>query len=171
MAEVVSVYNNSVAGLWARVQRFAVEIQKSNSANVSRVSIHDVERIETFIKALRFRVAEIAKEEPLDLVETNPTSFDLRPEHIRYAVENESINDILGKFYILGRELIKSQSARIGNGLLTFDFKRLNSMIDDIESFMVNYVANATPLDLPKSSPMQSNTGKGSDGLDGGIKS
>ena len=78
--------------------------------------------------------------------------------------ESEEINDILELIAIGREEVINSQSARDPAGLISFDAARLTAVIAKLRAFLALYVAVATPLDQPESSPMVPNTGAGAKG-------
>ena len=91
--------------------------------------------------------------------------YELRPAPVVPDMENESLSDIC-RLLELGRdELIHSQSARQGAKLIGFDSIRLLQIVDKCEKFMADYVAMATPLDLPESSPRAPMTGPGNQGI------
>ena len=62
-------------------------------------------------------------------------------------------------------EMINSQSARLASTLISHDALRFDTLVDKMEAFINDYVEDATPLDLPESSPGEEAIGHGRGGV------
>jgi hypothetical protein len=157
--------NMDIVSVWNRVNRFIREMQDSASANVSLNIEWDVERLKTYSSALRYLVGHIDKQKGLDLPETNPVTYPLRPAPVLKDIENEFMSDCCRFLSTARDELINSQSSRLSTGLIHFDRDRFIAVIDRLEAYVVDYMEKATPLDLPESSPRAAVQGPGRVGL------
>lgn len=165
MAENTKVYNGDVVGIYDRLQRFMYELMFSNSAKVSGMSPHDIERSESYLNAILKYVDWVVAQPLLDLPESDPWDYALEAPVAVANVENESINDLVRLMVSFRAELINSQSARIASGLNKFDEKRVREITQKALNLINNYVKTTTPLDLPESSPMEAITGSGRQGI------
>ena len=164
MAEGI-VYNHDVAGLHRRLNRFIFELMNAQSSNVSLTKEADQSRLNTYLEAIRkYRDWVIAQPE-LDLPETNERPIVLDEDPEIKTVENESVVDVVRMLVLTRDELINSQSARNSSGLINFDVDRLTALVEKVQNFLDNYIALATPLDLPESSPKRPVSGTGRKGV------
>jgi hypothetical protein len=159
------VYNHDVAGLQRRINRFIEEFAKSQSSPWSEVLAHDFNRAKSYLNALRAYKAWVVAQPQLDLPETHPRQHVLEENPAIPEIENESVRDLVVLFELLRDELINGQSARIGSGLIAFDAIRFDAVVTKTEAFLDDYVAPATPLDLPETSPMKAITPPGATGV------
>lgn len=166
MANTVSkTYNTDIVGLYARINRFIVEAQHQQSSGTSQVNPFDQARLLSYLSAIRTYHDHVQAAPSLDLPETHPREYDLPERPANIILENESLNDII-RLLELGRdELTNSQSARLPAKLISFDSVRFLQIISKCERFMADYVAVATPLDLPESSPKSAMTAQGKVGI------
>lgn len=161
----MQTYNHDIVGIWNRVNRFIREAMKQQSSNVSQINAFDQERLKSYLSAIRFYHDHVQAAPNLDLPETTPRLYELREAPVVPDMENESLADIC-RLLELGRdELVNSQSARMGAKLISFDSIRMMQIVEKCERFMSDYVAMATPLDLPESSPRAEMTGDGRKGI------
>ena len=160
-----AVLNQDVAGLDARINRFIVEFHKSVSSGISQVTAADQARAHSYLNALDTYKSWIVSVPELDLPESHPTEYELEPTPEITNVDNESANDIIRMFLSMKSEVINGQSARRPAGLIGFDEARLTALIAKARSFLTDYVALSTPLDLPESSPQELTSGKGKGGI------
>lgn len=162
---VTQTYNHDIVGLYNRINRFIKEAMKNASSNNSAVNGFDLNRLKSYLSAIRFYHDHVQAAPELDLPETTPRLYTLREAPVVPDMENESIADIC-RLLELGRdELINSQSARQGAKLISFDSDRLLQVVTKTEKFLSEYVEKATPLDLPESSPRAPVTGDGNVGI------
>lgn len=161
----MKVMNHDVAGLCHRINRFRVEMIKSQSSGVSSFSSFEAERLRSYIAALRKYVTWVMSSPLLDLPESSPEDVEVRELTPTPDMENEAVVDIvrlLGLSYV---ELIHSQSARLASGLSVHDHRRFVALVDKVESFLESYIVDVAPLDLPESSPRAEMTGHGNRGV------
>ena len=160
-----SVYNHDIVGYYNRINRFLVELAKSNSSNVSLFSDADKSRLMKSLEALDSYQAWVCGQPLLDLPETAPNSYDLKDPPEIPIVENDDISNLLNLFVIIREELINSQSARMASGLIDFDSNRMTTIITKARNFVESYINVVGVLDLPESSPLYPNTGSGLTGI------
>lgn len=153
--------NMDLVGLWNRINRYIVEVQKSQSANVSLTLESDLVRYKSYFSALRFLIAHVDADPRLDLPETNPFEYALREAPLLMDLENENCVHVALLLETVRQELAMSQSSRLSTGLIAFDKDRFLAGISKAESYLENYVEKATPLDMPESSPRAAVQGKG----------
>lgn len=135
------------------------------SSSLSQVNSFDLARLKSYMSAIRFYHDHVQAAPDLDLPETTPRVYPLRAAPQIPEMENESLADIC-RLLELGRdELVNSQSARQGAKLVQFDSIRLLQIVEKCEKFLSDYVEQATPLDLPESSPRVPVTGPGNQGI------
>ena len=164
MAEGI-VYNHDVAGLHRRINRFIFELMNAQSSNVSLTKEADQARLKSYLAAIRKYRDWVVDQPELDLPETNERPIILDEEPEIKTVENESVVDVVRMLELTRDELINSQSARNSAGLISFDVSRLTAMVEKVQNFLDNYIALATPLDLPESSPKRPISGTGRPGV------
>jgi len=155
------VLNMDMVGLYNRLNRFINEVQKCQSANVSMTSVPDTTRIKSYLSTLRFLVEHIDADPQLDLPETNPQTYTLREAPVLLDLENENCVHLALLLSTARDEIVMSQSARMSTGFVIFDKTRFLASITKAENYLANYVAKATPIDLPESSPRAPIQGKG----------
>ena len=162
--QATSTYNIDVHSIVRRYNRILEEIARSQSSGVSFTNPFDVNRIASYVIAMRNFQNFVVAQPLLDCPETGPTEIPL-PEYPRMPVlENESMMDVINLIEIARDEIANSQSSRMPTNILKFDKDRQDSYLAKIEQLMV-YVASSEPLDLPESSPMQDVTGPGRQGV------
>lgn len=159
------IFNHDLVGLWRRINRFIEELMGSVSANGSELMTADKGRLHSYIKAIESYHVWVAGQPQLDLPETHPRSHPLPPAPEITEVENESIIDLVNLLVIARDEMASSQSARDAAGIKSFDSVRLTAITSKAKRFLVQYVEEATPLDLPESSPMREAVQEGRTGV------
>ncbi len=159
------VYNHDIAGLQSRINRFIEELTKGVSSGTSQVNQFDQERLETYLNAVDIYHNWVIAQPLLDLPETHPREIELEDNPAVVDVENESVNDIIRIMEIARDELVNSQSARDACCLNRFDSSRLRTIIEKVRKFLHDYIQQATPLDLPESSPQAGMSGPGRGGV------
>jgi len=163
----MEVMNHDLVGLYNRINRFLVEMQKSVSANQGEeVTVFDVDRLMSYLDAIEHYQKWMQGEPQLDLPETAPRKYLLEEAPLMEPVENESCNDACRMLIICRDELTNSQSARRPGGLNKFDDSRLSSICRKLRSFVTDYIGKALPLDLPESSPRSPSSGPGRMGIE-----
>lgn len=161
----MEINNMDIAGLVQRLDRFMVEVFKSATANVSEVRQFDKARLLSYLNAMTRYHAWVTDQPQLDLSETAPRTYTI-PDMTDYAqAENESVNDILRMMTALRLELLNSQSARNPCGFISHDSGRFTALVEKMNRFVLDYIDEVAPLDLPESSPRVEQTGAGLTGI------
>lgn len=150
---MVTIRNHDILGLVRRINRFIVEIANAQTAGISGVRTADLERLKEYSAALTTYKTWIVAQPELDLPETHPTDIEIPGPPPLPAIESESVNDVITMLERLRDELVASQSARLATGLMRFDGKRFDAIVDKVNKFITDYIETTTPLDLPESSP------------------
>lgn len=164
MAEAKQTCNIDVHSLVRRINRFIAEINKSQSSGISQSMPFDITRVNSYIKSLRAIMAHYVAQPLLDLPETGPQWIPLPADEPMPRVENESAYDLCMLLSIMRDELANSQSSRLSTNLIKFDYDRANAVLAKMDS-MIAYISAAEPLDLPESSPRESMSGVGAQGI------
>ncbi len=165
MASNTITYNHDIAGFWRRINRFIYELHKSVSSAGSSMNDYDQERLASYLTAMRAYHDWVTGQPQLDLPETHPREMQLEVPDTRSDVENESVRDVIVMFELARDELANGQSSRQGSGLNKFDSARLLALLGKAQTFLDDYIAQITPLDLPESSPMRAMTESGRGGV------
>lgn len=164
-ASKVKTTNHDIVALHSRIIRMAIELNKSQSSNRSGFNPFDIDRLGQYTKEFKSKIAWIQDQPLLDLPESNPKYWELELFPKFVDVENDDINDIIRMLELLATELLNSASARDSARLGEFDYKRCLAIINKIESYVANHIAQATPIDLPESSPRDPISGPGKTGI------
>jgi hypothetical protein len=162
---MAQINNHDIAGLARRMSRFVDEMQKSVSSEVSQTNEFDVTRAKTYLNAIESYQSWVNAQPQLDLPETHPLRITVSDGPELIALENESTVDLVYLIHLARVELVNSQSARNGSGLIEFDSLRLTSVIQKAGKLITEYIEQVTPLDLPESSPMQEGAVPGRSGI------
>lgn len=161
----IKVQNHDIVAMIRKIRRFEKELTKSVSSGLSELSKFDLLRLNAYISALKaFKKFSISQPE-LDLPESSPLETDLGEMDELQDVENDDIAYLLSLTRIIKIELVNSQSARRSASLVEHDSLRMDSFILKAETFIGEYIAENSPLDLPESSPMVMGTGHGNHGI------
>lgn len=148
-----TTYNTDIFGLVRRINRFIEEVIKCQSAGVSKTSSYDVNRMKSYIIAMRAYLSWVITQPELDLPETGPRPTTLPPNPTIPMIENESLFDVATLFELARDELANSQSSRMSSNLIGFDANRFVAILDKADKFIDEYVVTIDPLDLPETSP------------------
>ena len=164
-AAINTTYNTDIFGIVRRINRFIVEITKSQSSGVSKTLSFDVVRAKSYINAVRKYTAWVVAMPELDLPETGPQEIALPENPPLPSMENESSFDLCMLLALARDELANSQSSRLSSNLIGFDVNRLLAILQKADNFIDGYITVVDPLDQPESSPMQPITGPGLAGV------
>ena len=165
MPSATNTYNTDIFGLVRRINRFIVEMSKSQSSGVSKTLSFDVTRATSYITAVRVYLDWVTAQPELDLPETGPTSISLPVSPTIPEMENESTYDLCILLELARDELANSQSSRLSSNLIAFDASRLIAILDKADNFIASYVLIVDPLDQPETSPSHPMTGPGRGGV------
>lgn len=161
----MTTYNTDIKGIYNRINRFIFEVMHQVSSNLSEVNQFDYARIQSYLDAIRAYAAHIQADPELDLPETSPRTYALDEPPVVPKIENESLADMVRLMELMRDELTNSQSGRRSAKLVSFDYVRLQQVLDKCDRFMADYIATVTPLDLPESSPRAAMTPEGRKGI------
>lgn len=163
----MQVYNYQIAGLIRRLRRFRFETVKAASSGLAHVNEHDLRRAKAYLAAVTSYLDWIVSEPQLDLPESTPRLIELgEPEKVDMP-ENESLVDLMSMYDLFEIEIGNSQSARLGDSIISHDEKRCRDLITKMGAFLENYVEPTLPLDVPESAPLRKQTGAGRTGVEG----
>lgn len=161
----MKVYNYQIAGLIRRLRRFRYETVKATSSGLAHVNEHDLRRAKSYLMAASSYLDWIVSQPQLDLPESSPREIELGEAEKLDMPENESLVDMMEMYNLFEVEMGHSQSARLGDSIVTHDEKRARDLIAKMEAFLVNYVETVLPMDLPESAPLREQTGPGRTGV------
>ena len=152
---VKEVLNQDIAGLVERVDEVIFEIAHSQSANLTDMRPFDRTRIDEYNAMLNRYAAWIANAPMVDRPETHPRQYPIKyiSEAVSIDVENKGLRDLMRSYQAIISEMSNSQSAKQGNGLTVHDKRRFDLEMTKIENFLVEYVDQTQPLDMPESAP------------------
>jgi hypothetical protein len=161
--EVKEVLNQDVAGLAERTDEVIYEIMKSQSANLTDLRPFDRTRITEYNAMLNRYAAWITEAPDVDLPETHPRTYVMKfiSEGLEFDIENKALRDLVRMYQAIITEMTNSQSARAANGLTTHDKRRFDLVMEKIQKFLVDYVDETQPLDMPESAPSSDAIGPG----------
>lgn len=162
---MATVNNMEVEGLYNRLNRFIFELYKSGSSSLGGMEEGDIGRLRTYLDAIDKLHTHILDDPKVEFPETHPQEYTLRDPAAIDVVENEDINDLLKYLVATRGALVNSASARQAVGLDEFTSARLTNNIQKSRNFLDNYIVDATPLDLPESSPRVNDSGSGRKGI------
>jgi hypothetical protein len=149
----LKVYNQDIAGFDGRLRRALKELQSSQSSMGNEFHPADLERFSRMIAAGNAYIDFVVGEPNLDVPETFQSQFTLEPFGEYVDVESEIVNDLQRQIIRMRTEMINSQSARRPAGFHPDDVKRFRDYLAKISKYLTDYVAKASPLDVPASSP------------------
>jgi hypothetical protein len=134
---------------------FIGELVSSQSSGASDMLDKDQARAIQYLGAAKTFKAWVVDHPQLDLPKTHPTDWTLGPDpEIAWdGIVNESVKMLLRLFVVVRDEMTLGQSAPVASGLNDLDAVRFDAIIEKAEKFLTDYVANATPQDLPETSP------------------
>ena len=149
----MEVYNDDIAGIYNRINRYIIEIQESQSAKVMAVNAHDYKRMTKYLEAMTSYLDWIETQPFLDLPETHPKLLVLKPPPEILDIENLFLIDCRRLWERTRDETTASQSARNATGLIEFDLTRIRAVIEKHSKYMTEHIAKVSPIDMPESSP------------------
>jgi len=148
-------FNHDVVGILNRLGRFATELVRSDSSNLNSMSAADKVRLASYLDDLDAYVAHVMSVPQLDLPKTSHSvQWAIEPLDPVPAISNEDVEDLVRLLMLVHAEVANSDSAGSSSGLISFDQIRLSAVITKARNFLVNYIAKASPIDLPASSQM-----------------
>lgn len=153
-----SCRNMDVVGIVERWDKYTYEIMTSMSGTLNSIDEFDLERIQSYNKALRTYASVIFKSNRMDLPHTTPNMYNIQylTQGLNFDdIKNKALRDII-RLYVNGwNQWSRSESADRSNGYEEFDYNRFLLIMDRIEGFIQSYIDEALPLDLPESSTFE----------------
>lgn len=157
----MQVYNYQIAGLIRRLRRFRYETVKAASSALASVNDADFARAKSYLNAATQYINWVVSVPQLDLPESSPRLIELGEADELDMPENEALADLMAMYDLLEIEIGHSQSARMGDSIISHDENRMRAMIEKMDLFLDNYVSSVLPLDVPESTPKRPQTGEG----------
>ena len=155
----VAVYNHDVCGILTRLVRFITELYRSNSSNTPLTTADDMKRSMSYLDSVDRYLDWVVRQPVLDLPQTSHAAlWPLWDIEKVTSFENDDVEDMVRLLILAHAELVKSNSARMANGIIKFDEDRLRRIIAKSRDFLTSYMAVSSPLDLPASAPMEDST-------------
>ena len=149
------VYNLDVTYLADKLARYAGEVQMSVSSNVAFVNEFDMARLQNYLTDIDRAVAYVLAQPQLDLPESHPMLHNIQPFPEMRDLESDEWDHVVRLLRSGYIELVNSQSARLGAGLMPFDSSRVSALVAKTRQWLNDYVTQRSPMDLPETSPQQ----------------
>ena len=149
------VYNLDVTYLADKLARYAAEVQMSVSSNVAFVNEFDMARLHGYLTDIDSAMAYILAQPQLDLPESHPMLNPIQPFPDMRDMESDEWDHVVRLLRSGYIELVNSQSARLGAGLMPFDARRVSALVAKTRQWLTEYVSKRSPMDLPETSPQQ----------------
>ena len=157
------VRNRNVAGLVRRYDDFIKEIVESDSANQQSTSAADLERWNSYLSAIDRYVAYVVSEPEVDVPESASLDIQVKDSPVIPDMENNSVYDLAWMMYDARHEVVNNQS-RTAYNFTKADTKRVTDITEKCRRFLLDYVEQTQPLDMPESIPEFALTGPGRTG-------
>lgn len=162
----MEVLNHDVSWLHNKINRIIYELYKSvSSSTASGMNEFDQARLQSYIVNLRGAIDHIVGQPQLDLPETHPKTYELKPSPATEPVDDDDVTHCIEMLQLCRDETNNSVSARQPSGLNTFDETRARAVLDKAENFLNNYISVVTPIDMPESAPREVVSGPGRTGI------
>lgn len=159
------IYNLDCTYLADKIARYAGEVQMSVSSNVAFVNEFDMSRLQQYLTDIDRAVSYINDQPQLDLPESHPMVHAIQPFPVMRDMESDEWDHVVRLLRAGYIELVNSQSARLGAGLMPFDSRRITALVAKCRQWLNDYVAERSPMDLPETSPQQSMSPAGKTGV------
>lgn len=166
----MQVLNRSVLVLHNKFVRFLKELKQSQSRGVSVLSVADRDRLLSYIEDARQYIAFTISQPFTDEPESHPWELDIPDEPSFEYFDNTNLMEAALLLHVMIKENANSQSARFASGFISFDFKRLNALLDKFDNLIINYIDKAPLLDLPETAPDKDYAPDGKGGIGTGSK-
>jgi hypothetical protein len=156
--EPKNVRNQDVVGSVERADRYAFDLIKFESAMLNDITSFDMDRIISYVNALRTYVNTLNDAPATDNPHSYPGMYTIYylTEGVNFDdVKNKALRDIIRMLVNTWVNMSRSESADRSNGFLPFDVTRWNLHLDRIEYYIKSYIDESLPLDLPESSAFE----------------
>lgn len=159
------VYNLDVTYINDKLCRYAGEVIKCVSANLAFVNEFDMERMLKYLGDVDTAILYVTSQPQLDMPESHPTLHPIEAFPEVPDMESDELDHVARILKTTRTELVNSQSARMGAGLLPFDSRRVTALVAKSRQWLMEYVGVRLPMDLPETSPQEAMTGSGRGGV------
>jgi len=159
------IYNLDCTYLADKIARYAGEVQMSVSSNVAFVNEFDMARLQQYLTDIDKAVTYINDQPQLDLPESHPMVHAIQPFPVMRDMESDEWDHVVRLLRAGYIELVNSQSARLGAGLMPFDSRRVTALVAKTRQWLNDYVVERSPMDLPETSPQQAMSPAGKAGV------
>ena len=159
------VFNLDVTYLADKLARYAGEVQMSVSSNVAFVNEFDMDRLQKYLTDIDRAVAYVLDQPQLDMPESHPMMHPIQAFPEMRNMESDEWDHVVRLLRAGYIELVNSQSARLGAGLMPFDARRISALIAKTRQWLNDYVSERSPMDLPETSPQQTMSPAGQAGV------
>ena len=159
------IYNIDCTYLADKIARYAGEVQMSVSSNVAFVNEFDMSRLQQYLNDIDRAVAYINDQPQLDLPESHPMVHAIQPYPTMRDMESDEWDHVVRLLRAGYLELVNSQSARLGAGLMPFDSRRVTALVAKCRAWLNDYVSERSPMDLPETSPQLAMSPAGRSGV------
>lgn len=159
------VYNLDATYLADKIARYAGEVQMCVSSNVAFTNEFDMARLQQYLTDIDRAISYINNQPQLDLPESHPMLHPIQPFPDMRDMESDEWDHVVRLLRSGYIELVNSQSARLGAGLMPFDSRRITSLVAKCRQWLNEYVSERSPMDLPETSPQQAMSPPGRAGV------
>jgi len=160
-----AIYNLDVTYLADKLARYTGEVQMSVSSNVAFVNEFDMARLQQYLTDIDRAVAYVLDQPQLDMPESHPMLHTIQPFPAMRDMESDEWDHVVRLLRAGYIEIVNSQSARHGAGLMPFDAKRITALVAKNRQWLDTYVSQRSPMDLPETSPQQDMSPAGKSGV------
>lgn len=160
-----AIYNLDVTYLADKLARYTGEVQMSVSSNVAFVNEFDMARLQQYLTDIDRAVAYVLDQPQLDMPESHPMLHSIQPFPPMRDMESDEWDHVVRLLRAGYIEIVNSQSARLGAGLMPFDARRITALVAKTRQWLTSYVAERSPMDLPETSPQQTMSPAGQSGV------
>jgi len=159
------IFNLDATYLADKIARYAGEVQLSVSSNVAFVNEFDMARLQGYLTDIDRAVTYINNQPQLDLPESHPMLHSIQPFPALRNLESDEWDHVVRLLRAGYIELVNSQSARLGAGLMPFDSRRVSALVAKCRQWLDDYVSARSPMDLPETSPQEPMSQHGQHGV------
>ena len=154
-------YNQMFQSLDDNCHMYVTEMSKMSSTDVSGINEHDAKRMRSYFSAMTSKLDFIVGLSPRDLVETKGDQYPLKVIDDLPPMEDRSMYDLCVHMNTFRRELRRSSSTRMMEGMNEFDETRSRANLNRMVLYFEDYAMKTDPIDTPMTSPTEPTTGKG----------
>ena len=159
------IENLHIACIVKCIRQYKKEMNLAASSNVSFIKDHDYVRWVKYFADLDGMNESFHSRKMLDMPESHgKIKLDLGEAEALPERENQGVNMLCQYLGYLEDAYVNSASARLSNGLISFDYMRAKELLEAVNTEMVE-LKDKLPLDLPEVQPSVAGVGPGSRGI------